>query len=93
MHGTDLQPWIDHWLSGHSRRWHLRFAAKLEATFERDTGAERGRTLALFAVAGCMAYLLWDLAGMLSSVTPRARFIHAGLTIPAVAPSPAAVLA
>lgn len=79
MHGGDLQPWLDQWLSGQSRRWHLRFPAKLEATYERDTGAERGHTLSLFTIAGCAAYLAWDVAGLLNGNTWQSRLIHAAL--------------
>jgi diguanylate cyclase (GGDEF)-like protein len=83
MHGGDLQPWLDHWLSGQSRRWHLRFAAKLEAAYERDTGTERSHTLSLFAIAGCAAYLAWDVAGVLTGIPWQNRLIHAALIAPA----------
>jgi diguanylate cyclase (GGDEF)-like protein len=83
MHGGDLQPWLDQWLSGQSRRWNLRFPAKLEATYERDTGVERGHTLSLFTIAGCAAYLAWTIAGVLAGDRWPNRLIQAASIIPA----------
>ena len=83
MHGINMQPWIDNWLGGPSRRWHLRFAAQLEATFERETGPERGRTLALYTLAGCIAYLFWDLTSGLSGIAAPHRLLHAAVLVPA----------
>jgi diguanylate cyclase (GGDEF)-like protein len=83
MHGMDTQPWIDHWLSGQSRRWHLRFSRHLEGALERETGAERGRTLSLYTVAGCIAYLIWDLTSGLSGIAVAQRLMHAAAVVPA----------
>ncbi len=74
---ADMQPWIDHWLSGRSRSIMLRFAPKLEAAYERDTGAVRSRLLAKLVLGGCIAYLLWDLTGGLSGIGRRDRLLHA----------------
>jgi diguanylate cyclase (GGDEF)-like protein len=82
MHGMNMQPWIDNWLSGQSRRWHLRFAANLEAAYERETGPERGRTLALYTLAGCVAYLFWDLTSGLSGIALPDRLLHAAVLVP-----------
>ena len=40
------------------RRWHLGFGAEVEARFESDTGAKRGRDL---VIAGLIALLIYDL--------------------------------
>jgi len=77
MARADLQPSIDHWLSGRSRPALLRFAPQLEAAYERDTGTARSRLLANLIVGGCIAYLLWDLTGGLSGISRRDRLIHA----------------
>jgi diguanylate cyclase (GGDEF)-like protein len=80
---VDDQPlWIERWLCGACRRWHLRFAPPLEARFERDTGAERGRSLALLTLIGALAYLGWDLSGFTSGITAPARLVHALLVLP-----------
>src|SRR5277367_2862545 len=77
MARADLQPWIDHWLSGRSRPLSLRFAPQLEAAYERDTGKARSRLLANLILGGCIAYLLWDATGGLSGIGRRERLIHA----------------
>jgi diguanylate cyclase (GGDEF)-like protein len=79
----DLQPWIDHWLSGRSRTLWLRFDPQLEAAYERDTGKARSRLLANLILGGCIAYLLWDVTGGLSGIGHHQRLIHALVMGPA----------
>src|SRR5271156_6352207 len=82
MIGGDMQPWIDRWLSGRSRPWHLRFAPMLEDAYERATSGDRNRLLAGVFLGGSVAYLLWDLTGGLSGIAWHQRMVHALVLAP-----------
>jgi diguanylate cyclase (GGDEF)-like protein len=77
MTGGDLASLADLWLTGKVRSWTLRFPARLEAAFERDSGADRNRTLAVLTLGATLAFLLWDISGLLSDIAAGARAIHA----------------